>query len=157
MLGSGRDLLTDFLAVPRRTLMRGLPDRQHDVESTWAARHPASKWLVVLLTLLVGGSFLPLRWKVRIGAHGPYHLPAHFAVFFLCGLVAFLPSSTTLSRVVRVITLIILAVAIEVLQKIAFGDQLELADMRADVGGLLAALVVAELSTRISRTPGQTR
>ena len=111
-------------------------------------RRTLRTWVLVLLALLVGGSFIPLRWKVWIGAHGQYHLKVHFAVFVICALLGCLSMRNPASRVALCVALMLLAAAIEAAQSRFFGNRFEVADLRADLAGTACALAITEVLTR---------
>jgi hypothetical protein len=90
-------------------------------------------------------SFLPLAWKVRWGLHGPQHWRVHVATFTLLGLMAFLSVTNLRDRVVRWLALIVIALAIETLQTVLFGDRLEWSDVAADVTGAISAMAITQL------------
>ena len=111
-------------------------------------RRALRTWVLVLLALLVGGSFIPLRWKVLIGAHGQYHLKVHFAVFAICALLGCLSMRNPASRVALCVAFMLIAAAIEAAQSRFFGNRFEVADLRADLAGTVCGLAVSEVLTR---------
>lgn len=105
------------------------------------------KWLLlcaVFLVLLVGGSFIPLAWKVQIGTHGPLHRKVHVLAFAACGIVACLSARNWFSRLWRAAGLVFIALGIEVLQSLLFGDRFEWSDVTADATGTAAALLLTQ-------------
>ncbi|MDP9169003.1 MAG: hypothetical protein M3N54_00175, partial [Acidobacteriota bacterium] len=85
------------------------------------ARARISLWLPVCIAVLVGGSFIPLAWKVRLGAHGPYHLKVHFAAFALCGFVAYASTRAFAARAWRGLSLVLMAFDLETMEWRFFG------------------------------------
>lgn len=97
---------------------------------------------------LVLGSFLPQTWKVRLGTTGSLHLPLHFAVFMSSGLLAMVFSMSLNVRAIRCLSLIVLALILEVSEARIARNRVEWRDVAADTGGVLAAVLLVFLASR---------
>ncbi|HEX3744310.1 MAG TPA: hypothetical protein VHW09_10285 [Bryobacteraceae bacterium] len=123
----------------------------------WKIRHPrpelplrnpmqkrrASRFLLpaVWFALLGVGSFIPFAWKLHLHIHGPLHLPAHFLVFLISGLVACGAASSQKQRIAACAAVIVYACAIEILEARVFGNSLEWIDMLVDASAVILAYV----------------
>ena len=103
------------------------------------------RWFVICAVALISGSFVPYVWKVQWGLHGRQHFRAHVIVFMLLGLMAFLSVHTLQSRLRRTVGLGLLALTIEILQSLWFGNRFEWPDIQADIIGALFTLTIVQL------------
>jgi len=106
------------------------------------------RWKAITATwfvCLVLGSFLPLRWKTRLLLKGPLHLPVHFTVFLVSGLLLFASLRPFARQFPRFVALIGLAFAIESLQCLVFHNTFEWRDLFTDTLGVSVALLIAQV------------
>ena len=98
---------------------------------------------------VIAGSILPEHWKSILRTNGPLHVPLHFGVFAISGMLA-LALARSLSKKILICSLLIgLAFVTEGLQRAIYPIPFEWRDILADSGGVLAALYFT--SVRLSR------
>ena len=135
------------------------------VEEAWRARFDSPNklpfrraWWRVAFTLiwfacLVLGSLLPLSVKASLHTHGRLHLPLHFAVFALSGVLLFKSTRSARARILLALALVIMGFGLEELQVAIYPIAFEWRDFAADTCGVFAVLLFYPMPLARQRPP----
>jgi VanZ family protein len=110
-------------------------------------RRAATAWIVFLIVF----SLQPLRLRAIAGGK-PFHPALHMIVYGLAALFPLLLSVNRTQESVRVLGVLFLGIGIEMGQSFIYGRRTEWGDFKADVLGVLAALVMARIIGLIRRS-----
>jgi uncharacterized protein YfiM (DUF2279 family) len=97
----------------------------------------AIAWIVCLAF----ASFAPDSWKANLGTKGWLHLPLHFVVFAVAGMLAYRSARSAAARIMTCASIAALALLLEMLQSRRFAHEMEWPDVLVDIAGLLFAMV----------------
>jgi uncharacterized protein YfiM (DUF2279 family) len=86
-------------------------------------------------------SFAPDAWKAKLGTKGSLHLPLHFVVFAIAGMLAYRSARTAAGRIVTCASISAVALLLEMLQSRRFAHEMEWPDVLEDIAGLLFAMI----------------
>jgi len=143
----GRQWRREQNRVPRRNRGRVLNPPASEARVGWK-RAITGVWFACV----IAGSLLPLHWKTILRTNGPLHVPLHFAVFAISGMLTFGFSRSISGKILICSALIGLAFVLEGLQRAFNPIRFEWRDVLTDGGGVLAAVFFASLSpSRTSR------
>jgi VanZ family protein len=108
-------------------------------------RRAAASWIVFLVVF----SLQPLRLRAIAGGK-PLHPALHVIVFGLAALFPLLLSANRMQEWVRALGILFLGIGIEMGQSFIYGHRTEWRDFRADVLGVLGAVVMIRCARIIS-------
>lgn len=105
--------------------------------------------VVIWLAFVAAISLMPLRLKYRVGTTGILHNPGHFFIFFITAILVCRTALSPAARVLRWMGVCGFAVALEILERVAYHNSMEWRDVLVDFLG--AAVGLAVLSMQIPR------
>jgi exosortase/archaeosortase len=97
---------------------------------------------VAALAGLVILSFLQLQTKERLHTRGRFHSLGHFCIFALVETLLAMGTRSRRTRLIGAGAMVVLGCAIEIVQKLVYGQPLETLDMQVDALGVAVALLL---------------
>jgi len=100
------------------------------------------------VAFLVAASFAPYDLKLQLGTKGHFHLPAHFLVFVLTGIIFCWKPANLRLKILWASAGCLAALILELLESWFFGNLVEWADVAIGCLGVAVGFLIAFLFQR---------